>query len=134
MYLIKQLKWINSMIKFVPATDFVFWPFNRGMTWYHQKHVYINLLIHTVQYLNQFSTKIYENYFKKEINAEQCLYRQTCTQCGPKYLWLFFFNWRNINKENNFFIQNKLHWHKYRLLCGQTLSETCRKFLLLDLH
>jgi hypothetical protein len=28
-----------------------------------------------------------------------------------------------MRKTHNFFIQNKIHWHIYRLLCGCTVSE-----------
>jgi len=36
----------------------------------------------------------------------------------------FFKNQRHIRKTHTFFlIQNKLHWHIYRLLCGGTVSE-----------
>jgi len=33
--------------------------------------------VHTMDYLNQFATKIYKNYFYKETDAEQTLYIHT---------------------------------------------------------
>jgi len=43
----------------------------------------------------------------------------------------FFKNRRHVRKKNTFvFIQNKLHWHIYRLLRGSTVSEKLPKFPL----
>ena len=55
------------------------------------------------------------------------------TQCGPKVLELIFLK---IEDTYLFFflIQNKLHWHIYRLLCGCTVSEKLPKIPLLDLR
>jgi hypothetical protein len=49
------------------------------------------------------------------------------TQCGPKLLGLIFLNRRHMRKKQNFFIQNTLHWHIYRILRGQTVSEKLPK-------
>jgi hypothetical protein len=52
------------------------------------------------------------------------------TQCGPKVLGLIFFK----SKTNTFFlIQNKFHWHIYRLLCGRTVSEKVPRIPLFGL-
>jgi hypothetical protein len=54
----------------------------------------------------------------------------TCahTQCSPKDLGLIFFNnQKHMRKSSNFFIQNKLHWHIYRLFHGHTVSEKLPK-------
>jgi len=49
------------------------------------------------------------------------------TQCGPKVLGPIFLK---IEDTYLFFIQNKLHWHIHRLLCGLTLSEKLLKIPL----
>jgi len=55
------------------------------------------------------------------------------TQCGPNVLGLIFFKKKNENTRGRhvpFFIQNKLHWHIYVLLCGRTVSEKLPKIPL----
>ena len=53
------------------------------------------------------------------------------TQCGPKILGLIFFNRRHMRKTHAFLlIQNKLHWHIYKLLRGRTVSEKLPKIPL----
>jgi hypothetical protein len=55
-------------------------------------------------------------------------------QCGPKVLGLIFLkNRRHIKKTHELFIQNKLHWHIYRLLLSRTLSEKLPKIPLFGL-
>jgi hypothetical protein len=46
------------------------------------------------------------------------------TQCGSEVLRLIFLKIEDMWKTHTFFIiQNKLHWHIYRLLHGNTVSE-----------
>ena len=42
----------------------------------------------------------------------------------------FFLNLRHMRKTHTFFIQNKLHWHIYRLLCPRIISEKLPKIPL----
>jgi hypothetical protein len=51
------------------------------------------------------------------------------TQCGPKVLGLIFLKVETHEEETYLFflIQNKLHWHTYRLLRGRTVSEKLPK-------
>jgi hypothetical protein len=48
------------------------------------------------------------------------------TQCGPKVLGLIFLK----IVDTPFLIQNKLHWHIYRLLRGRAVSEKLPKIPL----
>ena len=55
----------------------------------------------------------------------------THTQFGPKVLGLIFLEIKNTEEDTYFFsIQNKLHWHTYRLLCGRTVFEKLLKIPL----
>ena len=73
-----------------------------------------------------------------DITAAECITYEShmditaaeCTQCGPKILGVIFFF---KSKTHTFFVQNKLHWHIYRLLCGRTVSEKLPKVPLMDL-
>jgi hypothetical protein len=52
------------------------------------------------------------------------------TQCGPNVLGLIFLNRRHMWKTHNFVIQNRRHWHIYRLLRWRTVSEKLPKIPL----
>jgi len=54
------------------------------------------------------------------------------SQCSPKVLWLIFFKIEDTWGRHIpfFYIQNKLHWHIYRLLHGCTVSEKLLKIPL----
>jgi len=54
------------------------------------------------------------------------------TQCGPNVFGTDFFkSRRHVRKKNTLvFIQNKLHWHIYRLLRSCTVSEKLPKIPL----
>jgi hypothetical protein len=63
---------MNDMTKPLVSHKFHIWPFNWGINWYHPNRGWCKHFIYTFESVNLFPMKIYQNYFREEIDANQC--------------------------------------------------------------
>ena len=64
-------KW-TAYHTFGPAPNSGFWQLNQGIDWYHPNRGWYEHFTYTFRFVNLFPMKICQNYFREEIDANQC--------------------------------------------------------------
>ena len=75
---------MNSKTTFGPAPNFGFWPFNRGINWFHPNGGWYKHFIQILEFVKLFQMQIYHNFFNEEIDADQCNHTQITLPRSPQ--------------------------------------------------